>query len=131
MLTRSEIFFNAEGKVIPYKNFVDKYNISNFPFTLYYGIICAIPSTWKTNVLASGGLNLNECQLLKFQLTKRSSKFVYKSILSRNVLKPKALVKWENYFANICYTLNWKFIFTTSFISSYQHAGVSFCDHAA
>ena len=60
--------------------------------------------------------NLNECQLLNFQLTKRSSKFVYKSILSRNVLKPKALVKWENNFANICHTLNWKFIFTTPFV---------------
>lgn len=72
------------------------------------------PLRRRKNLHANGCLNLNECKLLKFQLTKKSAKFVYKSVFSRNVFKPKALVKWKNSFLGNA--LKWRFIFTSRFV---------------
>lgn len=101
--------------MIPYQIFVDNHNIRNFPFTHYYGIIAAIPSSWKSNLRDINGFNLNECRLLKFASKQRSTNFLYKSILSDKSSTPRALAKWEAMFPQN--NFNWKSIFMLPFIA--------------
>lgn len=108
-------FFSRDGHIIPYQNFVDAKGIRSFPFTYYYGIISAIPPSWKSNLQGANGLNLNECRLLKLISIQRATNFVYKSIIANKSSTPRAISKWEAIFPN--HNFNWKNIFMMPFVA--------------
>ena len=41
--------FDANNVPLDYLGFIRKYNVLNFPFTTYWGLIKAIPTQWRSN----------------------------------------------------------------------------------
>ena len=42
--------FDVNNVPLDYLSFIRKYNVLNFPFTTYWGLIKAIPSQWRSNL---------------------------------------------------------------------------------
>ena len=105
-------FLNTDGNVFSYTDFVRKYNINHLPFTIYFGIVNAIPTSWKcaiTNTHPPINVNDNTRRLNLFISALRGSQYIYKHIIQKRISQPVALSKWEN--SGINRTADWKTIF--------------------
>ena len=95
--------------------FVEKFNVTeNFPFTLYYGIVKAIPSSWKTNVSYVENPNDNVTRLISFTTSSRPNKVLYNYFIKDYVQRPTAVIKWEQLSDSYC---NWTDIFRLPFLA--------------
>lgn len=106
-------FFDENGSLLSYISFTTKFNITcNFPFTLYFGIIKAIPSSWKTNVTHVEKVNENIIRLICFTTSPRPNKLLYNYFRNGFVQRPTAIPKWEQ----ICgRPVNWNRVFLLPF----------------
>lgn len=89
--------FDENGSPFTYERFTTNYDISNFPFTRYWGLINAIPRNWRV----SGGVGENrdfylENSLFKKALNHRSfSQAVYHFNLVKIGETPSSIKKME------------------------------------
>ena len=74
----------SDGTAIPYNSFFNKFKLTWCPFTLYWGIIKAIPIGWKVPFTSSVDFekNFNEYTLDRFLSFPRASKFIYNNCIS-------------------------------------------------
>ena len=105
-------FINEHGTPISYNDFVNVFNI-NMPFTIYLGIIHAIPTAWKRPYYHHTDVTSNNQNLISFLSSTRPSKLVYSSLSKSNIILPKSINKWEN--SNILISTNWSSIFMLPF----------------
>ena len=98
-----------------YLSFKTKYNITErFPFTLYYGIVKAIPRLWKNNVRQVEKPNDNITRLISFITSSRPTKIIYNYLIKDYVQCPIAVAKWEQRFTRY---YNWSSIFQLPFLA--------------
>ena len=77
------------------------YNISNFPFTLYYGLIASIPNSWRISgchfLSVNDANKLSDCEtnLNNIRLCKKVSPLVYNSLLTSLCATPIVIDKWS------------------------------------
>ena len=101
-------FFDEYGVPRHYKDFIEKYNTGNFPFTIYNGLIGAIPASWKHNIITEeGGPNFKEELLDRLVSQTGVSQWVYRKLISKIMVPPTALIKWNYDFS----TDDWSKIF--------------------
>lgn len=104
-------YFDEHGKPRVYNVFCRKYGIHNFPFTLYYGIIDAIPRGWKDSCRGDGDDNLetnaSQCELffLKFITLHKGNRLFYSSAISKKTQSPSCFRKRQAEFSSE--TLSW------------------------
>lgn len=91
---------NSDGTANPYDSFLNKFNLSRCPFTLYWGIIRAIPIRWKVPFTPGNDFenNFNECTLDRFLTSVRVSKFIYDKCISNMECTVKAVRKLNDSF---------------------------------
>ena len=106
-------FFDDAGNPHNYTTFVSNYNLNNFPFTVFYGIIHAIPTTWRSDVPSVSNISENARLFISFDASSSPTKFVYKSLSKQNTLLPKAIAKWEETYDII--RDKWHYIFKLPF----------------
>ena len=107
------IFFNDRGELLSFNAFRNKLKVTGFfPFTLYYGIVSAIPREWKLNLRITDEICDNVKRLTTFITHARCNKVVYNHFVNQKVSKPTAISKWGSHSSN---TYFWSDIFTISF----------------
>lgn len=89
-------FFDENGNTLTYDAFITKFDIThNFPFTLFYGILAAIPREWKAHIEHLENPSENVLRLISFTTNGRPTKFVYNHFVNLKVSTPRAVFKWE------------------------------------
>lgn len=54
-------FFDGQGNPLSFENFKRKFNVTSLPFTLYYGLIRSILTSWRiSSINDNGDQNVNE-----------------------------------------------------------------------
>lgn len=106
-------FFENNGKVKPFDNFISNLHLSNFSFIHYFSIVDAIPSSWKRDRMNPSLPNVNEVRLIKFSIANKPSVLIYNDTLSRHSSMPKAIQKWNHLFSDS--TFNWNAIYALPF----------------
>ena len=102
--------YDETGNFLDYVSFKRKFNITEgFPFTLYFGLILAIPNAWKTNKNITDITNENILRLVKFTSHPRVTKITYHYFINKTALKPRSISKWQGL---DCCEYNWNAIFT-------------------
>ena len=100
------------GRPLPYNDFRLKYYLGAFPFTKYFGIVHAIPSTWKHSVR---GDNVGDNGYV-FQIDVTNlSKVIYRQLVQSCLSPPISVEKWNNIFTITEY--QWGNIFGAIFAS--------------
>lgn len=97
------------GRLLSLPNFKRKFSLNILPFTLYYGIISAIPRHWKENMNVVDGdtiFILDNILTILFL-----SRHIYRSLISSIVVPPVAIARWNNEFG--LEDSQWKSIFRT------------------
>ena len=108
-------FFNNDNKPMQYNEFVEVYNLDDFPFIRYNGIISAIPTLWKQNLHNTDySFNHNEDLLNRLLSQKSVSQWAYGCIVKEIFSPPTALQKWNfnfdkgkwsNIFSNVWFSV--------------------------
>lgn len=107
-------FFNNDKKLMQFNEFVAVYNLDNFPFTRYNGLISAIPTFWKQNLQNTDySYNHNEDLLNRLLAHKSVSQWAYGNIANEIFTPPTALQKWNYHFEND----KWSNIFSSAWFS--------------
>ena len=88
--------FDDNGKPLTFNAFKRKFNLPPVPFTLYWGVIKAIPSMWR-RVGCRSVERLNHNILFYDKITRGTSvsKYVYAIYLDRLYQRPTAIAKWD------------------------------------
>ena len=108
-------FFDNNGNALQYINFISKFDISNeFPFTFYYGILSAIPHSWRLNIKPNPGLADNYSRLISYTSCNRPTKKAYDYFIMAKLQTPIAIQKWER---NTDANYNWSRIFNLPFLA--------------
>lgn len=107
--------FRDNGSPISYREFCDKFNVTRFPFTKFFGMLLAIPSTWKSPF--QGGIDLPPSDPFINTISKipKLSRQIYAHLIRRISIPPRVIVKW-----NLLFDLNdddWNVIFRIPFHS--------------
>lgn len=89
-------FFDQDGNALDYNIFCTKCVLSRLPFTLYFGIFSAIPSSWKESINCVHVQNENEQRLTKAISWSRITKYVYSYLVKEKLQVPKAIFKWQD-----------------------------------
>ena len=108
-------FFNIDGFALSYETFKTLFDITNFPFTLYYGIINAVPSSWKSNLTCS---HIASSSLQNYHLCERNqkiSRLVYHRIIGHIATPPTCVHYWNS--IDFDKVLTWENIFTLPHIA--------------
>lgn len=90
------LFFDQDGNALDYNSFCMKYDLNRFPFTLYFGILSAIPSSWKKSINCVHIQNENEQRLTKAISLPKITKYVYNYLVKEKSQVPKAIFKWQD-----------------------------------
>ena len=100
----------SDSTFLSYDQLINKFSLNPFPFTIYNGVIAAIPRLWKQN------LDIIVCSAIDIPVNNQpaSSRFIYSNLISPLCTQPRALVKWEHLFNT---DLNWQSIFLAPFAS--------------
>ena len=102
-------FINHDGTSVSYVSFVNKYHVY-IPFTIYFGIIHAIPIQWKHSRVENFDIHDQNLRLFTFLSASRPGNFVYNSLLKSSYIAPaKAVAKWD--IENIHIPADWSSIF--------------------
>lgn len=109
-------FFDGNKRPLTYRGFVTAYNLDNFPFTLYNGLISAIPNSWKQDLQVTDHSG-NHCEFLLEKLLKeqRTSRWACSIIIKDIIIPPTAQEKW-----NLCFNFDndtWSKIFSNVWFS--------------
>lgn len=89
-------FFAEDGAILSNREFVSRFNIEALPFTLCFGLISALPVSWKRNVTSCELPNENTLKYLKFISVPKSTNYLYKLLLKKRVATPSAISKWQS-----------------------------------
>ena len=108
-------FFDADGNVLQYNDFIFKYHIDNLPFTTYFGIVSAIPRHWRLNFGDSENISVPHQKFTKFIVARKETKCVYRSLISQKVTVPRAVARWEHDYPDIDF--DWSRVFSLPFTS--------------
>ena len=107
-------FFNNDKLPLKYKEFVEVYNLDNFPFVWYNGLVSAIPTLWKQNLNNTDySYNHNEVLLNRLLGQKSVSQWAYGNLINEIITPPTALPKWSYHFNND----TWSNIFSNAWFS--------------
>ena len=102
--------FHEDGSPLSIAAFKTNFNLVNFPFTIYLGLVNSIPREWRVD--RSTCANMNILLLFKTKATTSVSRLIY-PILSKPISKlPVCIEKWNKLFPEI--SENWSNIFTMS-----------------
>ena len=100
------------------KDFISytEYNIRSLPFTVYHGLISALPLHWK-HFIKNNGLeditpNPNEIKIAVFKVNMSNSKNIYSSLRNNVAETPTCVYKWKRDFSD---DLNFTRIFLLPF----------------
>ena len=119
-------FFNHDGSTKDYQTFVSEFKLIAFPFTIYFGILSSMPSTWKaylhTNDTTTISVNANELRLLLFNSKSSANRNIYSSLLQNHLCIPSCVKKWE---AEFSCELYWNKIFLLPF-KSVKHSKLQY-----
>ena len=104
-------FFDDNASPLSYDTFTNNFNLRNFTFTLFFGIINAIPKMWRANLLPYlHTVNDNIKCLLTFCSAIKPTRHIYKSIL--NYTAPNCIRKWDQ-----VADTDWNTIFKLPFVA--------------
>jgi len=84
--------FADEGSQHYFSTFCNKYGVTRYPFTQFYGILAAIPSKWKANIMQ---ICEDYDNPLKIFSLRNTSQLIYISLINKITYPPSAMVKWN------------------------------------
>ena len=110
-------FFHDNGKPKEFQTFCDEFALTSLHFTTYFGIISAIPQSWRVYLcgidIFVNKLNSNETKFLLYKSNATSNKVVYSTIVKEYNNIPTCVSKWESELGS---SFNWSQIFSMPFI---------------
>lgn len=98
---------------LAYNQFMLKYDLQNFPFTSYFGIISAVPVHWKRSMGYTQNIKNNFVE--NICNTPFLSRVIYKHTVNKITLPPTSVGKWDKQFSTL--GDRWTIIFQTPFKS--------------
>ncbi|PIK36905.1 pol-like protein [Apostichopus japonicus] len=94
--------YGENGRPLTFHFFRTKFNLPMFPFTIYTGLINAIPLEWRRDYVQNCNFpNCNEIWLDKVLHSNSTSQCVYSRYLDKVAQIPTASRKWANVFNNL------------------------------
>ena len=107
-------FFNEDGNALSYNDFTLRFDISDFPFTKYFGIInsiCSVMNSFGRRAIHNNdnGQTKQLELLAMFCNNHKVTKIVYPKLIDSIVCTPSAYIKWTRDYPTIA--LNWSKIF--------------------
>lgn len=109
------IFFDKEGTALEYTAFINKFGIeNNFPFTVYYGILSAIPRNWKQNIEPVYCLTESYSRLTSYISCSSPTETAFNYFIMNKRQTPKAIYKWEQSSNN---DYDWISVFNMPFLA--------------
>lgn len=111
-------FLDDNRRILSYNCFVRKFSVVAFPFTMYYGIIHAIPAHWRQG-LVNEVFDPDHCQDYEgiFSVP-NMSRVIYRQIISTVCTVPTSCFKWNLNFSDI--VDRWNIIFRIPFTSVHK-----------
>lgn len=103
-------FFNEDGTILQYRDFMEKHDIEHFSYLNYFSIVSAIPRYWRNNLGDDANLNINCQRMTKFIFAPKSNRCVYENLVKDKVTTPRAKLKWEEKYRTVDW--NWQRIFS-------------------
>lgn len=101
--------FTKDGSQHSFTSFCNTYGVTRFPFTQFYGILAAIPGSWKATILQ---ICNDYDSPLKIFSRSNISQLVYANLINKITHPPIAIEKWNLRF-NL--TDKWDVIFKIPF----------------
>ena len=108
-------FFDNAGKPLEYTQFIRQHKVINFPFTIFFGIIKAIPRYWRGAYSEGCSINYNQQGFTKFMAAPKPSKYMYNFFALRNIQIPTYVAKWES---ELKTPIDWNTVFRMPFITT-------------
>ena len=110
-------FFDDNNLPLTMDRFKQLFKIEAFPFTLYWGLINAIPQTWRrSGCIRTLTSNATIDFLNKTMQSTSVSQFIYKNQLNRLSNPPTSKQKWQGLF-NTLTNSDWRRFFTMPHLS--------------
>lgn len=98
-ILRVKDLFDNNNLPLEYEYFKQKFPLQCCPFTVYYGILAAIPRHWKDNLeFRNGDKTSRENRLEKLQNVQSASRFIYNELINVIFTPPVCKMKWNESF---------------------------------
>ena len=85
---------DQNNRPLSFGDFKEKYHLTSCPFTIFYGLIAAIPKAWRDNLQVEGSSAV-ESVLDSINRVPSVSKWVYNNLIKSIFTPPVALNKWK------------------------------------
>ena len=91
--------FDQDNVPLPFDHFKHAFGIDSFPFTLYHGLINAIPQAWRrSHCVGTMSLNGTIDFLDKVCQSTSASQVIYLRLINRLSKAPTSRIKWQTHF---------------------------------
>ena len=110
--------FDDNGVPFTYNHFCRIYDINDFPFTRFWGIIAAIPRLWRRSRLNTSQLDCNIINALWIQHKTAFSQYMYTVFINKLTLPPTSIAKWDLAFPHL--SIEWDNCFSMAWATVYE-----------
>ena len=102
--------FDERGTPLAYREFMTRFHINRFPFSLYFGMINSIPRGWRPR--SGEGVNADNGSgwFERVMEATSTSQFMYNHHIKTFTCRPTALYKWDRDFGHLT-DLDWQIFF--------------------
>lgn len=107
--------FDENNRILSYNHFTKKFNLK-CPFTVYFGMINAIPRHWKHHMMTNNTADLRTVQPTEVsEIYPYTSRVIYRHMITKIYSPPTSLSKWNQTFPGV--NDEWSTIFRIPFLS--------------
>lgn len=109
--------FDQDNLPLPFEHFKYAFGIDSFPFTLYHGLINAIPQTWRrSHCVGTMSLNGTIEFFNKVCQSTSASQVIYSRLINRFSKAPTSRIKWQSHF-NTLTDNDWRRFFRMPYLT--------------